>query len=212
MIDINGKRRGFTLVELLIVIVVIGILAAMMMLSSTEAVTTAKASNIIANLKALKKATLAWYMDNRNKVQEDGRVKLFSDRDPKPIQEWQDSELRISDYFNNHVQFTYNSHDPKYDPKARKNTPLDSGSYGIYDAGLDENDKPQRRIWYVGYHFKDGEDAVRDKVKKRAAVDGLFFTDEPDPYDIVKIERDNADKPENEWRINGEHIVWLNVF
>ncbi|MBQ3693835.1 MAG: type II secretion system protein, partial [Synergistaceae bacterium] len=33
----NIKRKGFTLVELLIVIVVIGILSAMMMLSSTEA-------------------------------------------------------------------------------------------------------------------------------------------------------------------------------
>ena len=54
-------RRGFTLVELLIVIVVIGILSAMMMLSSTEAVTTAKANNIIAALRQWKTATLAWY-------------------------------------------------------------------------------------------------------------------------------------------------------
>ena len=52
-------RKAFTLVELLIVIVVIGVLAMMMMLSSTEAVTTAKASNIAANLTHIRKAVIA---------------------------------------------------------------------------------------------------------------------------------------------------------
>ncbi len=60
------KRRGFTLVELLIVIVVIGVLSAMMMLSSTEAVTSARASNIVSNLRNLKTAATAMYVDHQD--------------------------------------------------------------------------------------------------------------------------------------------------
>ena len=66
------KREGFTLVELLIVIVVIGILSAMMMLSSTEAVTSAKASNIVSNLRNLKTAALAYYTDNMDALDATG--------------------------------------------------------------------------------------------------------------------------------------------
>ena len=60
----NIRRKGFTLVELLIVIVVIGILSAMMMLSSTEATTSAKAAAIVSNLRNLKTAALAYYADH----------------------------------------------------------------------------------------------------------------------------------------------------
>lgn len=63
------KRRGFTLVELLIVIVVIGVLSAMMMLSSTEAVSSAKASNVVSNLRNLKTAALAWYADHLDEAE-----------------------------------------------------------------------------------------------------------------------------------------------
>ena len=66
------RRNGFTLVELLIVIVVIGVLSAMMMLSSTEAVTSAKAADIINDLRNCKTAALAWYADNLDYVE--GRV------------------------------------------------------------------------------------------------------------------------------------------
>lgn len=58
------KHKGFTLIELLIVIVVMGILASMMMLSSSESVSTARASNIISNLRNFSMAAMAYYTDN----------------------------------------------------------------------------------------------------------------------------------------------------
>ncbi|MBQ6774919.1 MAG: type II secretion system protein, partial [Synergistaceae bacterium] len=64
------KRKGITLVELLIVIVVIGVLSAMMMLSSTEAVSSAKASDIVSDLRNMKTAALAWYADHLDIVEE----------------------------------------------------------------------------------------------------------------------------------------------
>ncbi len=79
----KNSRKGFTLVELLIVIVVIGILSAMMMLSSTEAVTSAKASNIVSNLRNLKTAALAYYVDHldaaEGKTTADEISKTFKD-------------------------------------------------------------------------------------------------------------------------------------
>ena len=70
------RRKGFTLVELLIVIVVIGILAAMMMMSSTEAVSSAKANNIVTNLVAMKTAALLYYLDHSDKTPEELKTEL----------------------------------------------------------------------------------------------------------------------------------------
>ena len=79
---INFKRKGFTLVELLIVIVVIGVWSAMMMLSSTEAVSSAKASNIISNMRNLKTAALEYYADNMDKVETKGAKIEITDITP----------------------------------------------------------------------------------------------------------------------------------
>ncbi|MBR4196942.1 MAG: type II secretion system protein [Synergistaceae bacterium] len=72
----GSKRKGFTLVELLIVIVVIGILSAMMMISSTEAVSSAKAATIIGNMRAIKTAALAYYVDNVGNASSDVSIPM----------------------------------------------------------------------------------------------------------------------------------------
>ena len=74
------KRKGFTLVELLIVIVVIGILSAMMMLSSTEATTSAKASNIVSNLRNLKTAALAYYTDHMDEFTANPALEITAEK------------------------------------------------------------------------------------------------------------------------------------
>ena len=54
----KSMRKGFTL------IVVIGILSAMMMLSTDEAISSARAADIVNDLRNLKTAALEWYADN----------------------------------------------------------------------------------------------------------------------------------------------------
>lgn len=88
-------KKAFTLVELLIVIVVIGILSAMMMLSSTEAISSARSANIISDLRNLKTATLAWYMDNLDYVE--GKIK----KDEKEFLKLSDEKDDIFKYLGN---------------------------------------------------------------------------------------------------------------
>lgn len=176
------KRKGFTLIELLIVIVVIGILTVMMSLAASEFIASAKASNIIANLTTLKKAALAWYLDNLEKVANDGRVTIITDPkkavtdnvNVKPIQQWSDKYIHLSNYITNMGSTGINlntTETVKYeDGTSKTNTNLAPGYYGICDGG-----NGKRTTWYVGYRFKPDEARVREKIIGRKDSLGIWL-------------------------------------
>jgi len=60
----NVKRKGFTLVELLIVIVIIGILAGAMMMLMGSSTDKAEATKVISDLRSMKGALLQYYSDH----------------------------------------------------------------------------------------------------------------------------------------------------
>ncbi|MBQ3394935.1 MAG: hypothetical protein IJG34_11985 [Synergistaceae bacterium] len=170
-------RKGFTLMTLLIVIVVIGVISAMMMLSSTETISTAKAARVIANLHTLRKAVEQWYADNRDKVEQDGRVNLNVTSTPvRPVQEWEETYLQLGRYIDSVGNSDMNIHmkTTKVDPNTgKKNTYLKEGCYGVCDGGTLNGF--HRNAWYVGYCFKDDEGKVREKIRGRMKSSGVFF-------------------------------------
>mgnify|MGYP002622479189 CR=1 FL=1 len=142
------KRRGFTLVELLIVIVVIGILSAMMMLSSTEAVTSAKASNIVSNLRNMKTAALALFVDK--------------------LDDWENTSQTTGPDFDDVI---------KYLNSSNANTTAASGTTsGSYDGyGIATTAKTTSYAntkWYVYYTVSDKR--VSEKLAGRAQSVGLL--------------------------------------
>lgn len=194
------KRKGFTLLELLIVIVMIGILSTMMLFSSTEAVTTAKASNVITNLTHIRKAVIAWYLDNLEYITYAHQSKP-ANGSPSDLKFWFNGIKynSIQDVFANQVHSTndkthkninqtvsfmsYMQGAKSFNDKAGTNKNnwnyLANGGYGVNDAGTES----KRYIWFAGYRFQKGEDTLKRKLWGRKNALGLvFFLKE---YDLI---------------------------
>lgn len=58
------RRRGFSLIEVLIVIIVVGILVGILFVSSNNTTDKAEATKIVNNLRVLKSACLLYYADH----------------------------------------------------------------------------------------------------------------------------------------------------
>ena len=207
-IIMNFKRKGFTLISMLIVIVITGILAAMMFISSSEAIATARAAAIIANLNTLKKAATQWYIDNREKVTPEGTVTINGKTNF--IQNWQDSDIHLSSYLSgtgaSNLQLTRIASSGQYKNTGTGITEMRKGDYGLYDGGTVAQLKDDgtwgsrveyhRNAWYVGYRFMDSEEKVKEKVRGRMKSAGVFFA-------TTDVHQDN---------VNEYDTLWMRVF
>lgn len=193
------RHRGVTLAEILIIIAVIGILASMMTLSSSESITTAKATSIINNLLTIRKAALAWYADNRevykylneNKLNIQGASANLNDA------------LGIGKYLDDATRSVFITGNEKIRYKGKDyNEGLPQGKYGIFNVQW------YRSTWYVGYRFKDDEEAVKKKVKARSNTYGLVFSGMfPNPGLLdSSLTSDDIDG-----KVEGDDTVWLYV-
>lgn len=60
---IFAKKKGFTLVELLIVLVIVGVLSGLLMVSASGALDKAEATRISSDLKNIKSASFLYFAD-----------------------------------------------------------------------------------------------------------------------------------------------------
>ncbi len=163
----KGKRKGFTLVELLIVIALIGIMASAMMISGFEAVSTGNANKIINNMLQLKTATYAWYKDNISRIVPDGSgYKIRTKGTDQNFSSFVAShKSEILAYLDNSESITL---------LGKNETPNEQGDYTLIAVD-------NARKWYVccnlgggGYGAGDSDNSVRKKLAGRAKSLGLL--------------------------------------
>ena len=149
------KRKGFTLVELLIVIAILGTLTAMMTLSSTDSTASAEAAKVVNALRTARTAAVIFYWDHPDYhdylANSDVEGKKFSD-----------------------ILAAFNTEKKYY---------IESAPGGNTDCVLvlqtsTAATKASAVDWYVGYILdgKNATDAVRAKLAAQAASYGLLGT------------------------------------
>ena len=68
----HTKRKGLSLVELLIVMILLGILTARLLITNREGAVSALASEIISDFGTIKTAATAYYLDHSRKIAKEG--------------------------------------------------------------------------------------------------------------------------------------------
>lgn len=187
----------------------------MMMFSSTEAVTTAKATTVVANLTHMKKGIIAWYTDNRKRIRIDTKNNTFYFDDI--------AYHSIQDVLVGKTNTNFDIKDVRYDNGASMNSYIDgldaanakgdntrgtwdylsNSGYGVNDAG----EYGRRTTWFVGYKFAEGDDTtLKRKLWNRSKSLGwVFFRgNRPNPEGMLPVT--------NEGDISEAKSVWLLAF
>ena len=175
-------RKGFTLIELLVVISVLGAIAAMMSISSGEAMTSAKAGNIINNLRNFVTAANEYYFDHMSD--------LYS-----ATAEIDLDEIKL--YMNEGVSETTDTPESKL------------ANYYVVNA-VATNKSVAEVDWYVGYKFPSGTEvgaaealAIKEKMKGRAKNIGLYGSA------AANTAPTNADGKNAPAAYDGEAVIWM---
>ena len=194
-----NRKKGFTLVELLIVIVVIGVLSAMMMLSSTEAVSSAKAANIINNLRNWKTATLEWYADNLDRVTEKGQIREATSLAT--------GDAKYGDFATNikasdivpYVGSNFKSIDDKGNAWDSTN-----GRFYTDHVKRKNSSNIDCNVWLIAYQMPTNDAVLKEKLKARAKTAGLLWKSGNDTgtYDAEQVKNIGG---------GGSDSVWIEV-
>lgn len=189
MRKLHNGGKGITIVEMLAILGVITVLAGMWFFASTEAVTTAKATMIITNLRMMTKAAQMWYMDHAELVDELGRIKWDTDKS-KNTGEFADSTgnnavIRAQDLYAyidiGGLKLVKTSKRAERSWFDNKNTFYDlydenGGKYiadWISADGSTNSDYP--RLWIITYTMPTNDPALKKKLAAQAVSSGLFF-------------------------------------
>ena len=191
----------------------------MMLFSSTEAVTTAKASNIMANLTHIRKAVIMWYSDNRERITYIPTDKThntdlkfyYNDIKYNSIQDALSGKPHSTndknhENYNQTVSFLsymdgLGGINEKGDTTQYAWSYLANGGYGVNDAGTEW----RRQTWFAGYTFQDGDDAIKRKIWGRKNSLGLIFTagERPNTHKVKPIQ--------DESQLHTAKSVWLRI-
>ena len=192
-------RKGFTLVELLITVMILAILAAIMFYSSSEAITTAKATMIISNLKQLSKAANMWYLDNYQRLTLDSSLSNGFRINGKTLNDYlKEHPDEIIKYMND-SGFLINQGGTRYNKKNKDGqyeTDEFYASLNGYALYMGHSNIVCYAVYKISSHNDSSEEKkLKEKLKEKAEAEGLksyTFGDVVNNKSTSKIDKYNG--------------------